>query len=46
VWAIAAGKMDLTYAVATERVRWAGEKALRDYVVLRQIFEELRKEVL
>jgi len=45
VWAIAAGKMDLTYATATERVRWSGEYALRDYIILRTLFHELFREV-
>jgi len=45
VWAIAARKMDLGYAVATRRVTFAGEYALRDYIILRSIFEEIREEV-
>jgi len=45
VWAIALGKMDLTYAYATERVKVSGRYALRDYIILRQLFEDLREEV-
>jgi len=44
-WAIATNKMELDYAVATRRLVVTGPFWLRDYLILREIFTDVRKEL-